>query len=367
MPRPVALDICLVLALCSLWTSGLATRTVGLAVLVLLFSRWLHSGTHQNGSYAAESKSMARQMSGAPDLIRLQGSFVPPTEFMDFSKAGVHTVENENCKCKIYVMYRPTDDPARDAAGTFPNAEHFAGRKRLWEIRWQIRMKRAQRRSLVFGLELADYVPVSGWARRIQQMTVSTLRSVVGKDLYHSCGDDPQSVQGEAERPVFVMPLWAADQLIVSDPGQEPDIRNLQNLGVLRTSGRAEFVRRLSSLRLQPGKVYTFAFWCISRFVDVVNWRLLTAVPGGVDFNLFCGKPPVHLVVYELDDRSGRRDQRHLQSRKSYIFNLALWSDRCPLDTAQMQRLEPEACVKEPCGDAAMGIQGEGPKWCCWR
>jgi len=364
--RPTLLDLCAGLALGALWAAGIGKGALGLALLALLFSKWLPVGVREDESKRSEATAHQAPMPGG---TAVHGCFVPPTRLLDFSKSEeVHVVENENCTCTCYVAYRPTDDPARDAAGAYAHAKHFQGRRRLWEIRWQIRVKRRPQRPLVFGLELAEYVPVSGWARRIQQMTVSTLRSVVGKDLYHSCGDDPRAVEGEAERPVFVMPLWAFDQLIISEPGKEPDIRNIEKLGVLRTDGRAEFIRKLAGLELQPDKVYTFAFWCISRFLDVVNWQMLGVVPGGVSFNTFCGRPPVHSVIYELDNAACSQDRRHLQSRKNYFFNLAFWSQKFPPERTPLQ----DAGVEDASPDCGPDKVSEwrpnlGDGLCCWR
>lgn len=371
MAGPTLLDYCLALALGTIWAVGLAPRSAGLALLVVLLARWLPLGTQkENGT--PRSKKQTRDSPttseghldfGKASSLRLHGSFVPSTGLLDFSKDEVHVTENDNCHCTCYILYRPTDDADRDEADAYPNAAHFRGRKRLWEMRWQIRVKRPPKRALVFGLELSEYVPVSGWARRIQSMTVSTLRGVVGKDLYHSCGDSPGQVEGEAERPVFVMPMWAFDQLIVSQAGEEPDIRDIESLGVLRTSGRADFIKRLSSLEMEPGKVYTLAFWCISRFVDVVNWQMMGVVPGGVSFNTFCGKPPVHIVIYEVDDTRDSKDTRHLPSRKTYWFDLALWSSKEPPSASSLRALLPEAEHERQVSCPEENQQG----WCCWR
>lgn len=397
MAGPSLLDVSLAVLLGAFFAAGFATRSVALVLLIGLLVRWLSlSESKENGSKQREpTPSRSRSPSAEGLTTSVSGTFVPSTGLLDFSKAfysggqttpggvlhgtfvpstglfdfsedRVQEVENDNCHCKCYVLYRPTDDPDKEASGEYPNADHFRDRKRLWEFRWQIRVKRPPKRPLAFGIELSQYVPVSGWARRIQTMTVSMLRKAVGKDLYHSCGDNPKDVAGEVERPVFVMPLWAWDQLIISEEGEEPDIRHIESHGVLRTSGRSEFIRQLSRLELQPGKVYTVGFWCISRFLDVVNWSMLGVVPGGVGFDTFCGAPPVHIVIYELDDSHGGKDTRHLQSRKTYWFNLALWSSKVPPSEPTMRKLIPE--VSNGPGRAQLQSLDDGSeRWCCWR
>merc|ERR1712211_39824 len=89
------------------------------------------------------------------------------------------------------------------------------------------------------------------------------------------------------------------------------------------------------------GPTYTFAFWGISQFMDQINWTMIKVIPfSSIDFNVFCGAPPVHLVLYTLrEGEEGDSDTRHLQSRKSYLFQLAFWSSKCPPKPARMHHL----------------------------
>merc|ERR1711933_554866 len=74
-------------------------------------------------------------------------------------------------------------------------------------------------------------------------------------------------------------------------------------------------------------KVYTFCFWGISQFLDIMKWNVVGAVPGvNLHFNRLCGSPPVYLTMYELPDLSGAADKRHLKSRKFCYFHVAVWS-----------------------------------------
>merc|ERR1711988_1049096 len=75
---------------------------------------------------------------------------------------------------------------------------------------------------LYFGVEIQDYVAMGAGTRRTLQFMVRSLKAVVGDQVYHSVGDDPKSTKGNVERPVFVMPLFAYDQYIVTPEGEEP-------------------------------------------------------------------------------------------------------------------------------------------------
>merc|ERR1719203_590032 len=92
----------------------------------------------------------------------------------------------------------------------------------------------------------------------------------------------------------------------------------------------------------KAGPVYTFAFWGISRFLDVINWKVVgIPIATPIDFNQFAGGPPVHLVLYSLEPPAdgGQADERHVQSRKKFYFRGAVWSSQKRPDRARFEAL----------------------------
>merc|ERR1712048_931480 len=156
----------------------------------------------------------------------------------------------------------------------------------------------------LFGIELDDYVPLPAASKRLMGLVVAALRRVVGSDLYHSVGDDPKTTAGPQEKPVFAMPLWAFDQFIVTPEGEKaPSLTDprFHEFGMKRADDRAAYVKEISALELKSGPTYTFSFWGISQFLDNINWEITGVVPfTKINFNQFCGRPPVHLVMYSL-------------------------------------------------------------------
>mmetsp|Transcript_21322 Transcript_21322/g.47526 ORF Transcript_21322/g.47526 Transcript_21322/m.47526 type:complete len:373 (+) Transcript_21322:98-1216(+) len=359
---------------CAIYLAGGLAHGVLSLLLAVGALRWLSLGPQPaRGLQASKGESPSKgepakaapRGSSAPGKPKLsdtiQAAMIPPGDqgLIDLGLGAHGFQENENCVVECMMLMK-----SPEASG--PCNAYFEGKRRLWEARLQFRVKRTPTKPVVFGIELAEYVPVSGWSRRVQQMTVAMLRKVAGKDLYHSAGDDPRKTSGETERPGFAMPLWAFDQLVISEEGEEPNIRDLEGRGVLRTEGRADFVRTMNSLELQPGKVYTFSFWSISRFVDVLDWKMLGVVPGGMDFSVFCGRPPVHVVIYELEDSEDPRETRHLQSRKRYWFNLALWSTKVPPSQPQIRAMLWEGSAAEAAEEDTDAQEAQS-SWCCWR
>jgi len=272
----------------------------------------------------------------------LEGCFVPSAGSVIANPDQPYKNENERCFMKFLPMHRPTWNAALDKSGQYPFSEHFQGRKRLWEMRFQFVFKSDVNEVLRFGIELDEYVPLNAASKRLMNIAVSALRRVVGNDLYHSPGDDTKKSQGPHEKPVFTMPIWAFDQFIVTPEGEEPpDLMDpsFHEFGWKRADDRSDFIREISALKVKAGPTYTFAFWGISQFMDQINWKMTKVIPfSSIDFNLFCGAPPVHLVLYTLaEDEKG--ETRHLQSRKNYIFQLAFWSSKCPPKPARMQHL----------------------------
>jgi len=257
-------------------------------------------------------------------------------EFSIGEAPRVDSFENDRCAMKALVVHRPTHDPQRDKAGDYPFAWHLSGRRRLWEIRFQLRFKQLPERQVYFGIELDRYVPVSGVTRQVQKVLVSACRKIVG-DCYHSPGDDPKRTEGEAETPAFMMPLWAFDQFEVSEAGKEPDLASdLEGRGMRRTEGVSQYISAVKATinNFSTDKVYTFCFWGVSQFLDCMQWEVTGGVLPGVrlDFNKLCGQPPIYMSMYELsgvneqDARKWGADRRHLSSRKRYYLRVAVWS-----------------------------------------
>lgn len=272
-----------------------------------------------------------------PSQPHLQGTFVPTTGLMYSNAQEAFPFENDMAKGKFCVLHRPTFDKALDKSGQYPHGNHFHGKKRLWENRVQFTVKVVPTGPFFFGIQLEEYVPLSFTVTQAMTATVAALRRVVGSDLYHSPGDDPAKVAGEKERPTFSMPLWAFDQFIETPEGETPpDLTdpNMDKLGTKRTENRSAWIKRFTNFQFKAGVTYTFCFWGISQWLDVIQWLVKGVVPGGLNFNKFCGKPPVWLVLYSLkpsmpaqnEQEAKATDKRHLDSYKNYYVRLAFWS-----------------------------------------
>lgn len=201
-----------------------------------------------------------------------------------------------------------------------------------------LRLKRVPTGTMFFGLELG-HVPYIG---RAQKTLVYTARKAVG-ELYGSWGHAPDEEETEEELPTFVMPLWAFDQFAVSDPENKPDLAtDISRLGVRRTDGVKQYKAAVSELMstLSTDKIYTFCFWGVSRFLDVVNWEggwTSTSAwrpPLQVDF----GDLPFRLVLYEKLDGGGRPGYEHPMSRRLYYVRMAVWTHFRPVDPTELAR-----------------------------
>merc|ERR1712151_294721 len=109
-----------------------------------------------------------------------------------------------------------------------------------------------------------------------------------------------------------------------------------------RADDRAAYIKGISALELKSGPTYTFSFWGISQFLDNINWEITGVVPfTKINFNQFCGRPPVHLVMYSLQSAGDDKERRHLQCRKQYFFDLKFWSSKFKPTPERMEELFP--------------------------
>lgn len=277
-----------------------------------------------------------------PDPLRF--AFLPAKKVHLANSTKIAVSENANCITKAVALHRPTHEPWREKDAKYPYGWHFAGRRRLWEIRLQLQFKEPPQSQLYFGLMLGGYVPISFLQRQVQKNLVAACRALVG-DFYHSPGDDPRCTDGELEPPTFVMPIWAFDQMVVSDIGEEPDLTgDLGRFGIKRTDGLSNYIRtvRAASATFRTDKVYTFCFWGLSKFLDCVNWDICGSfLPMRFNFNNLCGEPPIYIAMYEMPSvTSNHTDRRHLPSLKKYFFHVAMWSNFRPPSSDVLRQYE---------------------------
>lgn len=327
---------------------GAIGRTLVFCILAFaLLVRWLWwaSLTPKRPSSEAVGANKCLPKQEPPLEDPLRWSFLPSTGILHANTPQPEKTENDFCTMKVLAMHRPTHMPWRDVSGSYPYSWHMGGRKRIWEIRLQVRFKRLPKGPLYFGLEMCPTSKkVSVRANYARNLLLQAIRGAIGHEFYQSSGDDPVTTDGEAEPPTFAMPLWAIDQFHVARAGEEPDITgNLDCLGVRRTDGLTDYIRLLQTTmdNLDCDNVYTFCVWGVSRFVDVIKWELCGLMPGfRLGINNLCHRPPINVCMYELPgvDKDSS-DKRHLVSRKQYLLKVALWSALQPAPSDVLREL----------------------------
>lgn len=252
------------------------------------------------------------------------------------------TIDLENFEGRCLFLHRPLasyEDSADDGQGRgYPYEQHFQGRKRLWEWRLQGRFKR--RPGTVYcGIELEDYVPVSFGTRAMMRAILPLVKRVLQCDLlHHELGREGDPTL----RPTCVVPIWAADNTLVhEDPADAPDLAcTTLPEGFSRKSARQYWETIWAGggpswEEPHGGPTFTFAVWGPSQMLDLRQWvfrRLPLMLGRELSMEPFCGRQPVHAVLYELDGGSSWAVE-HRQSRKVYstdvrIMPQALWQER---------------------------------------
>lgn len=314
---------------------------LALALIVAVYRVFFRSsGSRPKQSPAAKSggvdgllhEQVAMDFGGAPSP-RLEGVMTPPMGMVYSNLSDAVPFENEFAKGCFLSLHRATHDKELDAAGYCgdDHGNYFAGKKRIWEARFQMKFKVFPASTdLRFGIELEEYVPLSKSEKASMKVVVKMLKKIVSS-CHHSPGDDPKTTREPLERPLFVMPLWAFDQIIVTPPGEDPppltDHATIEQAGSKRSGRVNAFRQEVDGLDFVKDATYTFCFWGISRYLDKFAWQVRgIPVITPMDFNKFCGRPPVHVVVFTMNDSDDPEDERFLQSRKNYYFDLAFWS-----------------------------------------
>lgn len=282
----------------------------------------------------------------------LRWTFLPSNGVHRANTSQPHKQENDLCHMKVLATHRPTHEPWREETADYPYGWHLCGRKRLWEIRFQMRLKQVPTSKLFLGIEIPDCEDGSTAAKHLKSVLIKAVQGVIG-DFYQSDGEDPRKAPPgvEVEPSTFVMPLWAFDQFVVSEVGEEPDLcGDLADVGMRRSDGLKAYVNELEKVveNFSTDKVYTFCIWGVSQFLDCIRWEARGIIPGMTfGFSRFGLKAPLTIAIYEMPGE--HPDPRHLRSRKRYYLNVAMWSALHPPEGDRLKELIglPESQVEE--------------------
>lgn len=308
--------------------------------------------------------------SGSPNYPHMQICVVPYSGELNWD-GKVYHAENDMCTLSSLGLHRNTWDSSLQRPGIYLGYE-LPGAAIKWEKRIQFRLKEVPKGILKFGIELDDYVPVNGATKIAMKLIVGAMKLIVGNDLYHSIGDDPAVTEGELERPILSMPMWAFDQVIETPEGEEPPSLidpNFQNLGMRRKDNNKEFAQKMANMKWEVGPTYTLSFWSISSMLDLALWKISGAFPGvSMSMDQFCGRPPVHIVVYDFQPQTanGQLDHRHLDSAKRYILHIALWSSGNPPPDWRLHQLMPTGRKLQAQSVEDNAFPKMFRRYCCW-
>lgn len=371
---------------------------ISVFVICLLTNLWRLRGyrSHKGdlGSAAVEAPACLMSQAEAedavnpkdfPDLqiprdVHVEIAIDPPCGLHFSNPEAAYSIDNEFATGTFIYFHKPTSS-LRAGAGNLNFHKYFHGKKRLWELRFQLRFKRAPspESEMFFGFQLDDYVAMNPAVQGVMNVAVAAMRRVAG-GVYYSNGDDPEKITGECEQPTIVLPMWAFDQFIETPERQDPPsliATNFPELGSCRKGRIQEYMQEVDAMQknFRVGPTYTFAHWGTSRFADFVNWRLvgLPFVPP-LSFKRLTGPSLVRVVLYSLrpagdatsgkDEANGNRaTSRHLASRKDHYFRAGIWSSnerpRKHLFKALTGATEAKSSAQSP-GHAVDAASGNG-------
>eukprot|EP00931_Biecheleriopsis_adriatica_P118469 TRINITY_DN93873_c0_g1_i1.p1 TRINITY_DN93873_c0_g1~~TRINITY_DN93873_c0_g1_i1.p1 ORF type:complete len:385 (-),score=56.36 TRINITY_DN93873_c0_g1_i1:52-1206(-) len=363
------------------WWLPLVTFLVILEVLLLLLwyvaSSLLRRSKASDASEDSAAKQTAQPELGNGNHLVLVNAAPCGPKGQDSRSDALQATEFDSgiCHGSWLCMHKPTDDPETMERADYPHAEHLHGRKRLWEFRLQLKFREEVPGDMFFGCEQDRYYHVPTVEKYISSSVISLLRHASGDGMYQTHGDDPRYVRGENERPAIVFPLWVMDQLIISNEGEEPPSLvdpQFCSYGIIRAQDRKGMQEAIKDLKFRPGPTFTFGFWCIAQFVDAVGWKVpARGVIPEVKLNEIGTHPPAYITMYSLKPEcewevQEARDTRHLDSRKIYIWRVAIWSSLMPPEPERKQELLAKASttMKRRSSEGSLRNRQKGFCWC---
>lgn len=308
----------------------------------------LYPRSQENGNGSSESsESLVLHVRNSPD-----SRYKP----MPLDSPRPIEFEQDNFTGRCVFIHRPSWTYENPETGEiYPYRQLFHGRKRLWEWRLQGRFKRRPG-MLYCGIELEDYVPVNFATRSLMRGILPLIQAAIQCKLVHHEVGDPYD---PSVRPTVVAPIWSADNTLVhEDPAEAPDLTVPTLPDGLNRKAARQFWEELwagrgpawNSPAGNAGPIFTFVIWGPSQLLDLRAWvfRKLPLMWGRqLPMEPFCGKQPVHAVVYELSD--GQTAKKHRQGGKVYSADIrmcppAVWAlyAEVTIDLTAMAAPDPE-------------------------
>mmetsp|Transcript_109604 Transcript_109604/g.210801 ORF Transcript_109604/g.210801 Transcript_109604/m.210801 type:complete len:450 (+) Transcript_109604:107-1456(+) len=243
----------------------------------------------------------------------------------------------------VYVfLHRPQEEPPR-TPGEQMSAKYFSGKKRNWEIRFQVKFKRdVAACDLRIATSPFERLALSSRQERLHRWALGMASPYLGS-FYNSPGDDPASaLEGEeVETPVTSVCICEVDQFIETATEEVPPTLldpAFASFGRLKVSGPGAFRRALMARTFKAGETYTFAVYGMSRFFNLIQWQMLVPFCRPMSIDTLNGPSPLMLQAYVL--HQDESETRHLDCRKGIIWSIASWPSLAPLPPEKMRRLE---------------------------
>eukprot|EP00928_Gymnodinium_smaydae_P062583 TRINITY_DN4640_c0_g6_i2.p1 TRINITY_DN4640_c0_g6~~TRINITY_DN4640_c0_g6_i2.p1 ORF type:complete len:359 (+),score=93.76 TRINITY_DN4640_c0_g6_i2:48-1124(+) len=200
---------------------------------------------------------------------------------------------SEHFRGHVLFLHAAAEDPV---ATDFPYRDHFASRKRRFEIRLQgsFLVAPAAGEQAYFAAELSSQV-VPGVVSSMLVNWVLGFVSAMNRlkdtgfhyNLHHRCMCD-----GDEERQQLVWPMLSADTVIATPVGTEPP--------VLTEAFVDTAMDEKKRMTIDTGHVFTFVWH--SMYVDFARWMVCNVLGWNGSLSGFVGLQPLNLSYYTLKD-----------------------------------------------------------------
>jgi len=229
-----------------------------------------------------------------------------------------------------------------------PHAEYFSKRTRRWEIRLQGSFKRKPQGKMFAGVVLKDFDygnPLGFFGYWLGGMSLTPLEYALGTKVHFTFGDRCEASQLDAAELAHIVGGLEVFDQIVETPNTEtpPNIcGNLEGQGVERSKSKdyAAAVKEVEQT-IELNKSYTLCFWSASRFIDLIQDKLVNLVPLAPSVSLsqsILGQWPPHFVLYVLDSQGEAGKHKHVEQKKTYLVDLMILNPKLPQPRKLLRR-----------------------------
>jgi hypothetical protein len=167
-----------------------------------------------------------------------------------------YSIDNEHCEGQAIFLVKPCDG----GDGSSKYANYFRGKKRLFEIQFQLRFKKRPHGTLWYGVELDTPLKLTPTKRAFIHAILAIVKAMQRKSFHFVVEGESTRTDGMYEKSHTALTLeGSVDNIVVTHPGEVPPKLGgaIPTEGAIPTDFATKLIRKTRSIDWNTVDTYT--------------------------------------------------------------------------------------------------------------